>query len=426
MKSLRAFLVLLAAAALVAACGGGSSIGGSGSSSGGISPSGSNVQAVQVNLGPNANNNPPIDYLNGIFTSVTICNPGSSQCATVDNVLVDTGSYGLRLLASTLNGTGVNPPPQTSGSGDLGECVLFADNTYTWGPVVTADLHLGGEVASSIPVNLVGTPSGSSFPSTAPTLCSNPSNDSAGPPTEDDTLATLGANGILGVGTFGPDCGSTCAGTANNGDYFSCSGSNCTGVAVAENAQVQNPVGYFGSDNNGVILELPSISSGGESVVNGSLVYGVGTESNNSLGNSIIIYANSGNGEFSTTFNGTSYPDSFIDSGSNTLAFSDSSIPTCPSSELPGFYCPSSTLNLSATMTGANGGTADVPFSVANAVDLLQGSNAAFNDIAVTTGTGSLLNNSFDWGLPFFYGLNVYVVMQGKSVGSATGPFYAF
>ncbi len=52
-----------------------------------------NVQPITVNAGP-ANN-----YANGLFTSVTICVPGStSNCQTIDGVLVDTGSSGLRVL----------------------------------------------------------------------------------------------------------------------------------------------------------------------------------------------------------------------------------------------------------------------------------------------------------------------------------------
>ena len=39
-------------------------------------------------------------YVNGLFTSVTICVPGTSSCQTLDGVLVDSGSSGLRLLAS--------------------------------------------------------------------------------------------------------------------------------------------------------------------------------------------------------------------------------------------------------------------------------------------------------------------------------------
>lgn len=408
MKTARIVLAVLAAATLLGGCGG--TIGGSSSSSSGstVTVSGSNVQSISVNLGPTGN------YVNGVFTSVTICTPGStSECNTIDNVLVDTGSYGLRLLSSQVS---ASLTAQTSGSGSLGECVLYADNTYTWGPVVKADVYLGSEVASSLPVNLIG--STSSFTASAPSACWN--GDSAGTPTDDDSVDTLGANGILGVGTFGPDCGSYCADTTDNDYYFSCSGSNCSSVEVAEASQMQNPVPYFSTDNNGVIVELPSIPASGEATATGALVYGIGTESNNSLGSALVIYAND-EGEFSTSFNGGSYPESFIDSGSNALYFNDSSLPDCSDDE--DFYCPSSTQTFSASMTGANGGVADLSFSVAD-LDALNGSYAAFDDIAGSA--GDLIDTSFDWGLPFFYGKDVFIGIDGKTADGDSGPFYAF
>src|SRR5581483_9230831 len=63
-----------------------------------------NTQQIVVNAGPAGN------YFNGAFTSVTICAPGTSNCQTVDGVLVDTGSSGLRVLSSALS---LNLSPQT-------------------------------------------------------------------------------------------------------------------------------------------------------------------------------------------------------------------------------------------------------------------------------------------------------------------------
>ena len=46
-------------------------------------------------------------YVNGLFTSVRVCVPGSTtQCQTIDHVLVDTGSVGLRLLSVAGKGEG--------------------------------------------------------------------------------------------------------------------------------------------------------------------------------------------------------------------------------------------------------------------------------------------------------------------------------
>ena len=67
---------------------------------------GNNVQPVVVDGGPTGLG--PNDYVNGIFTTVKVCAPDSTtNCQTIDHVLVDTGSVGLRLL-STAGGGGLS------------------------------------------------------------------------------------------------------------------------------------------------------------------------------------------------------------------------------------------------------------------------------------------------------------------------------
>jgi Protein of unknown function (DUF3443) len=83
--------------------------------------------------------------------------------------------------------------------------------------------------------------------------------------------------------------------------------------------QVQNPVTLFAADNNGVIVELPAVSVP-ETSVSGSLVFGIGTQSNNGL-NGAIVYSVDANGNFITTYKGQSHNTSFIDSGSNAIFF---------------------------------------------------------------------------------------------------------
>ena len=65
----------------------------------------SNVQAITVNAGPSGNT------ANGAFTSVTVCTPGRSTCQTIDGILVDTGSSGLRILSSALTGVTLRNRP---------------------------------------------------------------------------------------------------------------------------------------------------------------------------------------------------------------------------------------------------------------------------------------------------------------------------
>ena len=202
---------------------------------------------IAVNVGPSSTLGPNSNYVDGAFTSVTVCVPGTTQCQTIDGILVDTGSSGLRILSSAL--TTIALPQQTDSSNNaVAECGVFSDG-ITWGPVQTADVKMAGEVAGSLPIQVIGA---ANF-STIPADCS-----SQGTPEQD--LANLGANGLLGVGPSIQDCGADCvtSGQYSQGVYYTCPSSGCTDSTEGLAQQVQNPVASFATDNNGVIVELPS------------------------------------------------------------------------------------------------------------------------------------------------------------------------
>ncbi len=405
-------------------CGGSGSSnsnGGFGGGGGGGTPTGNNVQPISVNLGPLN------DYANGVFTSVTICAPGTSNCQTINDVLVDTGSYGLRVLATSNDpqgGLSLSLPAVSTAGNPLGECIKFADGSFTWGPVRTADVKMGGtnnagETASSIPINVIGD---ASF-AAAPTSCSTGGKSA-------NTLQALGAHGILGVGIFPQDCGLPCT-AQSNGPYYACPASGCSTITVSSAQQlVTNPVAAFTTDNNGVIIELPAISDTGVPSASGSMVFGIGTQSNNGLAAGLHFFGLNGFGSFRTNYKGVNYgpftgsgsSDSYIDSGSNGIFFPDS-IATCGSGS--SFYCPSSTLSLSATQFSADLSSSNaVSFKIANANTLFAGNNntnAAFDDLGGTN------TNVFDWGLPFFFGKNVYNGIAGTSTpASVPTPYWAY
>src|ERR1700730_4439063 len=75
--------------AWLAGCGGGSK----------KSNAAANSAAIVVNAGPAGN------YANGLFTTVTICASGTSNCQAVSGVLVDTMSFGVRILSSAITST---------------------------------------------------------------------------------------------------------------------------------------------------------------------------------------------------------------------------------------------------------------------------------------------------------------------------------
>ena len=398
-----AVLILVGSILWLAGCGGG--IAPSNTANDPPAAPADNVATITVGGGP-------AGLVNGLFTTVTVCSPGStSNCATVGGILVDTGSYGLRIMSEVLP-AGFSLSPQTDSNGHpIAECAVFADG-FSWGPMVTADITIAGEKASATGVQIIN----GNFAS-IPRACSS------GGGTEEDTVATFGANGVLGVGNFAQDCGPAC--TVNNaynpGMYYSCPASGCVVTAEPLAQQVTNPVAFFATDNNGVIVQLPAVtSSSGEVSATGSLVFGIGTQANNSLG-SATVFTLDADGNFTTTFLGNSLPGSFVDSGSTFLFFPDSNLKACGTG-FDSYYCPSSTVNLSATNQGLNGNRTTINFSVANAANL-PAQNMVFNDVAAPLPSTLY---GFDWGVPFFFGRSVFVAIEGSSTPGGTGPYVAY
>jgi hypothetical protein len=118
-----------------------------------------------------------------------------------------------------------------------------------------------------------------------------------------------------------------------------------------------------------------------------------------------------------------------LDSGSNGLYFADNSIATCSSTgPAAGFYCPGSILQLSAINQGvdsqglSNGPIGTVFFAVANAEALFN----TPNDAAFSTLAGSPSPGMFDWGLPFFFGRQVFTAFERSPSPWGYGPYVAY
>jgi Protein of unknown function (DUF3443) len=407
-----AFLLVLSATS----CGGSRDGSGSGSSSTtGAVAAASNVVSVVVDGGPTTTSG-SVGSVNTLFTTVTICVPGSTtECQTIDHIQVDTGSYGLRILAPVLTLT--LPVQSVSGGNSLVECTQFVDG-YSWGPVALADVQISGETASSVPLQVIGA---SNF-ATVPADCS-----STGP--AEDTVATFGANGILGIGVFEQDCGPNCVSNAAYGDYYSCSATACVGVAVPLASQVPNPVPLFTTDKNGTIIDLPTVATAGAATVTGSLIFGIDTQANNASGSQSVLTVDPDSGNFTIAFNGQTLSESFIDSGTNGIYFDDGSLTPCTDAGFTGFYCPSSTQTFSATLTGENAVSATATFSVGNAQTLTT-DNPTFTALPTLAGTYSsspdTSAHTFDWGLPFYYGRRVATAIEDHTTSVGTGPYVAF
>jgi len=398
----------------------------------------SNTAPLYVNFGLNGNTgNPNTNYYNGLFTSVTVCLPATPDCQIIPDVLVDTGTVGLRVLNSaltTIPATELETIKDSAGN-QVEECVQFPDTSYAWGPVLYAGVNIGGESATKVPIQVIGD---TTLPIPAASCLSLGSGPSLA------TVAALGANGILGIGNAIQDCGLNCsAGQTFSGyPYYVCPKNVCQAAFVPVAEQVSNPVAFFAKDNNGVEIILPSISAAGAPSIPyvnadgtglipaGQLLFGVGTQSNNALG-SATLYTLDTNGNFpQVVYNGLTYTSGgSINSAVNALYLANPltlGVQNCTDNP---YYCPSSTTPVSLTTYGVNGTSGSVTVNIANADSLFGNSDlSAFNDLAQETISG-LLTDQFDLGLPFFFGRPVFIGIAGTTIPnnvSAPNGYVAF
>jgi hypothetical protein len=135
-----------------------------------------------------------------------------------------------------------------------------------------------------------------------------------------------------------------------------------------------------------------------------------------------------GPGVLTATYNSQQLTQSFLDSGSNDYFFIDASLTACTDSNLTAFYCPSSPTPLLPSLTSIDGVSASIAFtlyspqSVANSSTVAPG--LAVNPTLVKPPLP--FANSFDVGVPFFFGRTVFTAIEGRPAGGTQGPYFAF
>ncbi len=404
---------------------------------------------------------------NAPCVSVTVCPPGSASssapnCQVIHGLLLDTGSVGLRVFRSAMNcGLVAALTPVGVSSGKIAaECVTFADGSAEWGPIAQATVFMGGEGGASTPIQIIddtfggawnGATSGSSV--SGPAVCQSLAGaGSSSTETLDQGPAQLGYNGVLGVGLYAQDCGTQCTNPTPYPQYYSCTGNLTSAttcslqpISLSKVSQVQNPVAQLPQDNNGVVVMLPSVGQTGATFAGGYLVFGVGTQANNTPAGSVKTFLQDpSTGEITASLNGATNP-AFLDTGSTYYNFaagsSTSGLVDCGTlssifSGL-GFYCPTgstgSTTNvvsLSSTISGYTGSSASaaVTISVGNPLDLFSAANNnwVFSDIGVGSSLSGFSSSTVDLGLPFYFGRSVYHGFESRSSSLGSGPYWAF
>ena len=339
------------------------------------------------------------------FGAIKVCIPGTTQCQIISGLLIDTGSFGLRIFSQALS---VHLPVQTSGSDRIAECAFFG-SFAVWGRVATADVTMGGEpTIHDLPVQIINP----NFPAAGvrPGSCSQTGLPFAQSPQQSNF------NGILGVGLLQYDGAAATI-------YYTCSATNCAPTTQPLALQVQNPVALLPVDNNGVLLKFPLPPTDGASRLTGQLIFGVNTQTNNMIPEGFKVYTANAQLNFITTFQNVPTA-GFIDSGSNGYFYDNPYLPLCPGSR---WYCPAALTAQHATNTGFDGintgSTGKFKFAIANAYSLFMTGNAAFYDLGANLGP-----TMFDWGLPFFLGRKVFVGIKGTTIPgvSESPPFWAY
>ncbi|NVO07212.1 MAG: DUF3443 family protein, partial [Rhodoferax sp.] len=393
---------------------------------------------VRVEDGPHGFSLAP--NANILYVTVTVCVPGGSpanpaECQVIDHVQVDTGSVGLRVLASKVKALNL-PRVTLSAAGDAvtrtaWECFPFVVGGL-WGANAGADVWLGQQVGTRIPLQLIEDDTQAALQATSDCV-------SAADHNVLDSAAALGSNGILGIGSTTLDCGQNCEAGDYTGSfvqYYSCpqtatASAGCSPTAVPAALQVYNPVAALpAAYNNGVVLKMPAVTDPGAATASGELVFGLNSLPNNTLPATArkvflgVDYLNRPDSYLNVTtrFNGQSYASSYLDTGTNGLFFSDAAQIRCQGTT---WYCPAGTQNLNAQLSDGDNPLANavtVAFQLANAEALFSTNNTAFSGAAGAAPAGSV---SFAWGMPFFYGKSVFLSIW-QQAGALSGPWYAW
>jgi hypothetical protein len=310
-----------------------------------------------------------------LYTSVKVCTVGQNrQCETVDRILVDSGSSGLRLFRPTnlaLEPLHTNqyeldhfvplPGPAVPGP-DVYMCARFANSSH-FGPLKIAVVELLEPQTSlsglTIAIQVPGTPrSGTGGCGTI-------------------TPESSGFNGILGI--RGKE---NCAG---DGCYLTCEVDECR-VAIPD-TDIASPTMFYGADANyaglGWMLSLPANPPAG-TTVEGVLTVGLPWP----MPSNIVMLEYPLTGQV----NGNTYAVGLADTGAPTNGLPRSafnvSIPECS-----GLYCPSTSTAAEVLLTDHRGISHWLTIRV---------------DRARADGKVRPTSSGIALGLPFYFGKTVY------------------
>ncbi len=272
------------------------------------------------------------------------------------------------------------PSEKSTAGNPVGECYQYV-NSFAFGSVKFVDFAIAGEKVANMPVQVIADTG--SF-AAVPAACSS----GGGKPLL--TVQDLGANGIIGVGTIATDCGGNarCRRVGGRRFIMTALSTGCAAIIARaakeapRSSNCRTPSPPSPRDNNGTIVTLPTVPQTGAASITGTVVFGIGTQSDNALKAATVLPTTLstdplGPGVVTVTFNGTKLTQSFIDSGSTEYFFIDPTISVCTESSLSALYCPVNPVTVAPVLFGSNGAAIDASFTLFSPRNLTAGSTAA-------------------------------------------------
>ena len=208
------------------------------------------------------------------------------------------GRHRLLWLARHLLGARPRPlPPRcgrrpTSNGNSVVECTKFADG-FTWGPVKAADVQIAGESANNVPIQVIGDPAYLLTSTPSGTTNEIPPRARARGP-EEDTVAAFGANAIIGIGRVRRGLRSAIAACPRAtpesrlllrvpGEHLVAHRSLHGDRRCPTPAQVTDPVTLLPDGQQRGDHRAARSAEGASYAPPATLIFGIGTESNNSV-----------------------------------------------------------------------------------------------------------------------------------------------
>ncbi len=361
-------------------------------------PTESNSSQLMVGCGFNGNGT------NVPYITVKICKPGvvpvnTEYCQVIDHVMIDTGSFGLKINQSALSGDFTSSLPTLNDihNNPVYTCAQYGSG-YMFGSDNYADIYISGEKSSNMPIQIINDGNQSNLP----IQCTSTG--------KFNNLANYGAKAILGINPsvyLSNDFFDNF--TYTNGQYQLIMGSS----DIIESINV-NPIIGFKTDNNGMIFNLPPAASNQNVNLYGTITFGLNTQANNIINATKVISNTTGGQFYAQNISPTEgeITEAIIDTGTNGFMF-NSDLRLCQRSNI---YCPNTPTSWVTQAFGVNSLLS--PINITQQISNSQGKN----QIAPFMGMARPNSQGIIYGMPFLFGKTIFMSFESTQTALGTGP----